>query len=104
MLEDSVVIIYLKEPKERIWGILRSVSPTGLFVQGIDINSFDQWLNDFYGKEELIINLSKIFFPMHRVEKILADEPAGSIPSLSQRFEAKMGKKLTDFFPAPLKD
>ncbi len=104
MLTHSIVVVYLREPKERIWGILRSTDTAGLYLEGIDINSFDQWLAEFHAKEQMSIGLSKMFFPMHRVEKILADEPTGSIPSLSQKFEAKMGRKLTDFFPFPAKE
>ncbi|MEW5807766.1 MAG: hypothetical protein AB1756_10550 [Acidobacteriota bacterium] len=99
-MKGSTVIVYLREPRERMWGILHSIDVTGLYMQGLDVNSFDQWLSDIPKEEPFTLTLSKLFFPMHRVEKVLVDESTGSIPSLSEKFEARMGKKLSDFFPS----
>jgi hypothetical protein len=30
-----------------------------------------------------------VFFPMHRIERVELDLPDGSLPSMSQRFQAK---------------
>jgi hypothetical protein len=97
MLKDSIVIAYLKDPKERIWGILRSIDSSGLFMEGINIDSFDEWIQEFSKSDHSGASLSKIFFPASRIEKILMDEPTGKIPSLSQRFEEKTGKSVSEF-------
>jgi hypothetical protein len=34
---------------------------------------------------------------MQRVERIALDEPRGSIPSLAERFEQKVGRSLRDY-------
>ncbi len=98
MLKDSIVITYLKDPKERMWGVLRSIDSSGLFMEGINVESFDEWIHEVSRNKSLKIGISKIFFPTARIEKILIDEPTGNLPSLSQRFEEKVGETVTDFF------
>ena len=38
-----------------------------------------------------------LFFPMQRIERIALDEPSGSIPSLANLFEHKVGLSLQDY-------
>jgi hypothetical protein len=38
---------------------------------------------------------SVVFFPMHRIERIELDQPDGSLPSVSQRFQAKTSRQAT---------
>ena len=98
MLKDSIVIAYLRDPKERIWGILRSIDSFGIFMEGVNIDSFDEWIHDISKEDHSGIGLSKVFFPVSRIEKVLIDEPTGKIPSLSQKFEEKMGLPVSEFF------
>jgi hypothetical protein len=94
---DAVVIVYLKEPKERFWGIMRSLDSTGTSVMGVDLMAFDDWLRALSAATGAQISPSLVFFPLQRVEKILLDMPAGEIPSLWERFEAKTGRNLHDY-------
>ena len=41
---DSIVIVSLHSPKEKIWGRLHSLTPAGVTIQGIDLNAFDDWV------------------------------------------------------------
>jgi hypothetical protein len=43
------------------------------------------------------IGLPTLFFPMQRVERIALDEPHGSIPSMAERFEQRVGRSLRDY-------
>ena len=63
----------------------------GVTVRGIDLDAFDDFIRQVIQQEETAVGLNTVFFPMHRVERIIVDEPSGSIPSLSQRFHAKVG-------------
>jgi hypothetical protein len=38
-----------------------------------------------------------VFFPMTRVERISLDEPSGSIPSMAEVFERKIGRSLAEY-------
>ena len=43
------------------------------------------------------IGLPTLFFPMLRIERIALDEARGSIPSLAEVFEKKVGRSLADY-------
>ena len=94
---DAVVIVYLKEPKERFWGVMRSLDSTGTSVLGLDLMAFDDWLGSLDDSTGARITPSMVFFPLQRVEKILLDMPAGDIPSLWERFEEKSGLSLHNY-------
>ena len=91
---DAVVIVYLKDPKDRFWGVMRSLDATGTSVLGVDLMAFDDWLRQVGGSSPGEIHPSLVFFPLQRVEKILLDMPSGEIPSLLERFESKAGFSL----------
>src|SRR5207245_5256760 len=40
----SPVVLYLEGPKEKIWGILLSLTPAGVVVRGLDLTVFDDWM------------------------------------------------------------
>ena len=96
LLPGSVVIAYIQNPRERFWGVLRSLDPTGLVIEGIDLNSFDDWVRQTAeGGEGL--SLSTVFFPLLRIEKLLLDDDNGSVPSLSKQFERRVGRTVREF-------
>jgi hypothetical protein len=43
------------------------------------------------------VGLPTLFFPMQRIERISLDEPNGSIPSLADIFQQKVGRSLKDY-------
>ncbi|HWP84889.1 MAG TPA: hypothetical protein VNN17_06850 [Terriglobia bacterium] len=103
MERDSLVIVSLNEPKEKMWGRLLSLDAAGATIQGIDLNSFDDWLRQVVESEPGLHRMSTVFYPMHRIERIALDEPAGEIPSIGQRFEQRLGMSLLEYLEAPHK-
>ncbi len=93
----AVVILYLQGPKERFWGVLRSLDGTGTSVLGVDLHAFEDWLRQVAEGGPPEIAPSLVFFPLQRVEKILLDMPSGDVPSLVDRFESRTGKVLLDY-------
>lgn len=93
----AVVILYLKDPKERVWGILRSLDGTGTSILGLDLHAFDDWLRQVVDGGPAEINPSLVFFPLQRVEKILLDMASGGVPSLVERFESRTGRDLLTY-------
>ena len=91
----SVVIAYLQGPRDRFWGVLRSLDATGLVIEGIDLNSFDDWVRQAAGGQGL--SLSTVFFPLLRVEKLLLDAESGGVPSMAMQFERRVGLSLQEF-------
>jgi len=94
---DSIVIISLHSPKEKIWGILMEINPSGVTIRGIDLNSFDHFVSQINQLDAERVGLPTVFFPMTRIERISLDEPSGSIPSMAEIFERKIGRTLTDY-------
>jgi len=92
----SIVIAYLQAPRDRFWGVLRSLDATGLVIEGIDLNSFDDWVRQAAaGKQGP--SLSTVFFPLLRVEKLLLDAESGDVPSMAMQFEKRVGRSLQEF-------
>ncbi|MFQ5724140.1 MAG: hypothetical protein ACE5G6_06570 [Terriglobia bacterium] len=97
---NSIVIVSLHDPKERVWGQLVSLTQAGVTLRGIDLNSFDDFIRQVKSDAEDLVGLATIFYPMQRVERIALDEPQGSIPSLSQTFERQVGRSLFEYLAA----
>lgn len=89
------VIVVLHTPREKSWGILDEITPAGVFLRGLDLNSFDDWLRAL-AHNEPFIGLSDLFFPMWRVERVARDEASGGIPSLYEQIEQRTGRKAEE--------
>jgi hypothetical protein len=44
MARGSAVVIVLHTPREKCWGIIDEINPAGVFLRGLDLNAFDNWL------------------------------------------------------------
>ena len=97
MEPNSIVVVSLHSPKEKIWGLLLSLNPSGITIRGIDLNSFDHFINQINQLEDERVGLPTVFFPMTRVERVSLDEPSGSIPSMADLFQRKIGRSLVDY-------
>jgi hypothetical protein len=94
---NSIVIISLTAPKEKIWGQLVALNSAGVTARGIDLGSFDDLVRQIVNQEENVVGLATVFYPMHRVERIAADEPSGSLPSLADRFYQAVGVTIQEY-------
>jgi hypothetical protein len=92
----SPVVIYLHEPKEKMWGLLVSVAPSGLCLRGMDIRVFDDWMRQESRDDERMIGAATIFFPMHRVERVELDETVGPLTSYEDRFVDYVGRPVAE--------
>ncbi len=94
---NSIVVVSLHEPTERIWGQLTALTQAGITIRGIDLNSFTDFVQQVKHPEEMQVGLATIFYPMQRVERIALDEPKGDISSLGQTFEQQVGRSIQDY-------
>ncbi len=69
----------------------------GITMRGVDLNSFDHFVNQINGPDSERTGLPTLFFPMTRVERIALDESSGSIPSLSEVFARKVGRPIAEY-------
>ena len=94
---NSFVVVNLHSPPERFVGRLIEIGMPGVTLRGLDLGGFDAWMNDIVRKERDGVCPSTMFFPLHRIEKILLDEDIGEIPSLSKTFLTKIGASIDEF-------
>ncbi|HVR42277.1 MAG TPA: hypothetical protein VMS56_02430 [Thermoanaerobaculia bacterium] len=84
----SFVIVNLVNPKEKFWGVLRSLTPVGLTIRGINLDSFEDWVRQVArgGDEDQTLDLVTMFVPLFRLERMFMDESVGAVQSYSERF------------------
>jgi hypothetical protein len=97
-----MVVVSLSNPREKFWGALAVLEPAGLTLCGIDLASFDD--SAALVKSGDAFTPSTVFLPMHRVERMELDAPAGEIPPLGARFAAKSGRDPAQLFAAALRE
>jgi methylmalonyl-CoA epimerase len=92
----ELVVLYLKDPKERLVGLLEHLDGAGVLLEGLDLEGWEDLLGQYARGEEQPIGPSRQYFPIGRVEKILADRDAGDLPSLARQFHARTGLDLKE--------
>jgi hypothetical protein len=90
------VIVYLHSPREKIWGVLRELDSAGVFIRGIDLNTFDDWVQMIV-RGERNMGLTHVFLPMWRVERVSLDESVDDIQSLASQFHARVGLTFNEY-------
>jgi hypothetical protein len=96
MAANAPVVLYLQAPKEKVWGLLLSVSTAGIVLRGLDLLVFDDWMRQEARGEEKMIGLSTVFYPMHRVERMERDETIGPIVGYADRFAHQAGRTVLE--------
>lgn len=94
---QSLIIVNLVNPKEKFFGVLGALSPAGVTIRAINLESFDDWIRQIARDDDPELDLITMFVPLFRVERIFLDEPAGAIKSFSQRFEDTVGKTIQQY-------
>ena len=94
---SALIILNLVTPKEKFFGVLNALSPAGVTMRGINLDSFEDWIHQIARNEEPDLDLITMFVPLFRVERIFLDEPSGAIKSYGQRFEQVAGVPLLTF-------
>jgi hypothetical protein len=95
---DPVVLV-LHTPKEKYWGVLDEISSAGVFLRGLDLNAFDDWVAAVLHKEPFI-GLTDLFFPLWRIERVSKDEAAGGVTSLYEQVERRTGLTVSELLRA----
>jgi len=93
----TAITLVLHSPREKCWGVLERIDAAGVFLRGIDLNAFDDWVRAV-AHGEPFMGLADLFFPMWRVERVSRDESAGGVPSLAEQLEQRTGRSLADVF------
>lgn len=91
----TAVIIVLHTPREKCWGVLNEINQAGVFLRGLDLNAFDDWVSAIVHAEPFV-GFGDLFFPMWRIERIAKDEVAGGVPSLCEQVEKRTGRTVAE--------
>lgn len=98
---SSLVIVNLISPKEKFFGVLRALSPAGVTMKAVNLDSFEDWIHQIARAEDAEIEMVTMFVPLFRVERIFLDEPAGILHSYSQRFAQVVGRDVAEYLELP---
>ena len=96
LTEGAPVVLYLRDPREKIWGLLVSMTPAGITLRGIDLVVFDDWMRQEARRQEALIGLTTLFYPMARVERMERDETIGPLVSYADRFAQEVGRTVDE--------
>lgn len=98
--EGTPVVLYLQGPKEKIWGILLSLSPAGVMIRGIELETFEDYMRQEVKGEEDLLGLVTAFYPMYRLERLERDETIGPVMSYADRFAREVGRTIFEVIGA----
>jgi|SRR5882724_5081718 len=90
----NTVVVYLQNPREKVWGQLCDISPAGISVNGIDLAAFEDWMRSL-STGECGIGLTATFIPMWRVERIILDRAVAGVPGLEDQVINRTGLSLS---------
>jgi hypothetical protein len=93
----EIVLVHLVSPREKFWGVLHDTSPSGVTVRGIALDGFESWTREIARGGETSSFPATVFFPLHRVERVFADETSGEVQSYTERFFGVVGRNVRDY-------
>ena len=99
MNTGQLVLVTLHNPREKFWGVILALTPAGVGLRGVDLQSVEDFTQLVKSGEAA--TPSVVFFPMHRVQRIEVDGRNGELPSLADQFAAKTGVDVAKYFQEP---
>jgi len=95
--QGQLIVMLLREPRERLWGRLLGLEAAGVAIRGLDLSPWEEVLGLVRRGEGEMVALSTRFYPMHRVESLYLDEASSGVPSLGDEFRVRTGMEALDF-------
>jgi hypothetical protein len=93
----ALVVVTLREPREKCWGVLDEVNSAGVYLRAVDLNSFGEILRAA-AQHEPLFGIGAYFFPTWRIERIARDTRSGTIPALAEQFMERTGRHAEEIF------
>jgi hypothetical protein len=89
---DDLVTVYLGSPREKFWGVLLALTPAGVTVRGVALESFEDWMRQAARSDPALLGAATVFFPAHRLDRVELDESSGAVEGLGARFRRLTGR------------
>ena len=96
-IQGQLVVVVLREPRERYWGKLMGLEAAGIAQRGLELSQWEQALSLIKNAETGQIALGTRFFPMHRVVSLYLDEAECGVESLGDAFLRRTGLSPQEF-------
>jgi hypothetical protein len=93
----QLVVLVLREPKERLWGRLLGLEASGVALRGVELTPWEEILGLVKRGEADQVALGTRFLPMHRIDSLYLDEPSSGVPSLAEEFKSRTGIEPQEF-------
>jgi hypothetical protein len=90
------VLVYLQSPREKVFGVLVSLTQAGVVVRGLDLLSLEDWMHQEARGETSGLGLASVFYPMWRLERMERDESVGELEGLADRFHRLTGRPFVE--------
>jgi hypothetical protein len=92
------VVLFLHSPREKVFGVLLSLDPAGVAVRGLDLDSFEDWMQQEArgAVADSGLSLVSVFYPMGRIERVERDESVGVLEGFTDRFARLTGRSLLE--------
>ena len=85
----TFILLTLHSPREKYFGSLQALTPAGITLRGMDINSLEDFAVQVKAGDHVTAGI--VFFPMHRVEKMELDQSGEDVPSIRETLAGKTG-------------
>ena len=92
MNADDLVTVHLAAPREKFWGVLLAITPAGVTVRGVPLESFEDWVRQTARGGPALLGTTTVFFPARRLDRVELDESAGVVEGLGARFRRHTGR------------
>ncbi len=99
----SLVVVSCSGPREKFWGVLLGLTPTGATIRAVPLEAFEDWLRQFVTGGPAMIGAVTLFVPSHRLERVELDESSGPVEGLADRFLRLTGKDARESLLAATK-
>lgn len=93
----QLIVMVLREPKERLWGRLLGLEASGVALRGVELTPWEEILSLVKRGEQDQVALGTRFIPMHRIESLYLDEPSSGVESLACEFRQRTGVDPEEF-------
>jgi len=92
MIEGRLVLVSCATPREKFWGVLLALNPTGATIRGLSLETFEDWLRERTAGGPPLLGPVTLFIPSRRIERIEVDESVGTVEGLGERFVRLVGR------------
>jgi hypothetical protein len=92
MMEDRLVLVSCTAPREKFWGVLLALNPTGVTLRGLSLETYEDWLRERTAGGPALLGPVTLFIPSRRIERIEVDESVGTVEGLGERFARLVGR------------